>query len=770
MNVAQDNSKLVQQKLLRLIRRRWYLIAGSLLITLLVAFAINRYSTSTYRVSASLMVKDPQKSMTYADLIFENNANNSGINLTNELILLKSYQYVAATLADLDFDISYFKGGVIKTTELYGNSPIRLDVDHENSQSIPYNQLIKVKILDQEHFEVVYNEENAYSGVFGQPQNINGFAFTLRATQELLVSEELGFKVTSLDYLTRQYMGKLQIRPLVSNSSILEVFVVGNNPEKEIAFLNAFMRNISEINLKEKNLNHQKAIDFIDQQLAFNKDTLRDIETRLVDFKDKNNSIDLDAETSQMYQNIQALEQQKVEILMANQYYDYLLETLKNGSDIDEMVIPASVGVDDPALSEFVSKLISTQIEVNTLASEKRFKNPILIEKENAIQKLKENISSSVKNLKGVNNMTLKNVNSRLKTFYASLQKVPEAQRELISIQRNYGLSESLYMLLMEKKMEEAIKLAGNVSDYRTVNDATVVGQKVSPKSHQNYMVALLLGLLSPIGALYLFVLMNDKILSKEDIQSNTPFPVVGSVPIYKEKYQKLSDIKPDTTTAEAFRTLRSDLNYLIGGNKGKVITVSSCVSGEGKTYCSQHLAYILALADQKVMLINADLRKPDAHQEYFQNPTGLSEYLAGIATYKEIVNTSDLPNLKIINSGKLPPNPAELLINYRMESLLLDLKNEDYNYIILDTAPMGVFSDALELARQSDFTLFMVRHGHTPRSAMQLFNELMKEKELSKAGVLYNGVPALENRYGYDRYYYGYGKKKKHFLGIKVG
>ena len=771
MNTVQENSKLVQQKLFRLIRRRWYLIAGSVLITLLAAYALNRYSTPTYRISASLIVKDPQKSMTYADLIFENSSNSNNVNLTNEVILLKSYQYIAATIADLDFNISYYKGGMIKTTEIYGNNPIRLEVDYDNSESIPYNRLIKVRVVDQEHYELIYNEENTYPGVFGQPQNINGFAFTLRAERELSTYEELGFKVAASDHLTRQYMGKLQIRPLVSNSSILEAFVVGNNPKKEIAFLNAFMKNISEINLKEKNLNHQKAIDFIDQQLAYNKDTLQHIETRLVDFKDKNNSIDLDTETSQMYNNIQTLEEQKVEILMANQYYDYLIETLKNDSEIDEIVIPASVGVEDPALSEFVSELINTQIEVNALASEKRFKNPILIEKENSIQKLKTNIMASVKNLKGANDMTLKNVEQRLGNFYASLQKVPEAQRELISIQRNYGLSESLYMLLMEKKMEEAIKLAGNVSDYRTVNGATVIGGQMSPKSHQNYMIALLLGLLTPIGVLYLFVLLNDKILSKEDIQSNTAFPVVGSVPNYKEKYLKLSDIRPDTTTAEAFRTLRSDLNYLIGSDKGKVITVSSCVSGEGKTYCSQHLAYILALADQKVMLINADLRKPDAHQEYFQDPKGLSEYLAGIATYKEIVNTSDLPNLKVINSGKLPPNPAELLINYRMESLLLDLKNEDYNYIILDTAPMGVFSDALELARQSDFTLFMVRHGYTPRSAMQVFNELMGEKNLSSAGILYNSVPSQENRYGYDRYYYGYGKKKqKQFLGINVG
>ena len=770
MNRVQDNSKLAQQKLLRLIRRRWYLILGSVLITLLVAYAINRYSTPTYRVSASLIVKDPQKSMTYADLIFGSNSNNNSINLTNEMILLKSYQYIATTIADLNFNISYYKGGMIKTTEIYGNSPLRLEVDYEKSKSIPYNRLIKVKVIDQKHYELIYNEENRYSGIFGQLQQINGFAFTLQAKQELPTHEELGFKVTASDHLTRQYMGKLQIRPLVSNSSILEVSVIGSNPEKEIAFINTFMEKTSEINLREKNLNHQKAIDFIDQQLAYNKDTLQHIETRLVDFKDENNSIDLDAETSQMYSNIQELEREKVEILMANRYYDYLVETLKDENAINEIVIPASVGVEDPALSGFVNKLINTQIEVDALASEKRFKNPILIEKENSIQKLKANIVVSVKNLKGANDMTLKNVERRLGNLYASLQKVPEAQRELISIQRNYGLSENLYMLLMEKKMEEAIKLAGNVSDYRTVNGATVVGGQMSPKSHQNYMIALLLGLLTPIGVLYLFVLLNDKVLSKEDIQGNTPFPVVGSVPIYREKYQKLSDIKPDTTTAEAFRTLRSDLNYLIGGNKGKVITVSSCVSGEGKTYCSQHLAYILALADQKVMLINADLRKPDAHQEYFQNPTGLSEYLAGIATYKEIVNTSDLPNLKVINSGKLPPNPAELLINYRMESLLLDLKNEDYNYIILDTAPMGVFSDALELARQSDFTLFMVRHGYTPRTAMQLINELMGEKELNSAGILYNGVPSLENRYGYDRYYYGYGKKQKQFFGIKVG
>lgn len=766
--MVQEENKLIQQKLLRLIRKRWYLIVASVMITVFVAHAVNRYSTPIYKVSASLMVKDPQKSMAYADLIFENSSNNN-INLTNEAILLKSYRYVASTIADLNFDIAYFREGVVKTTEMYGNSPIQIRIDETKSDHIPYGELIKVKVIDQEHYELLYAKEQGYSGTFGEPQNINGFVFTLEAKHQLSTSEILAFQIVTPQALTRQYMGKLQIHPLVANSSMLEISVVGSNPDKEIAFLNTFMENISEINLEEKNFNHQKAIDFINQQLTHNKDSLQDIESRLVDFKDKNQSINLDTETAQMYSNIQVLEEQKAQILMANQYYDYLIETLKNEEGVDQVVIPASVGVSDPILSQFVSQLVSTQIEVNALASEKRSKNPLLMEKEASIQELKANISANVKNLKGANEVTLKNINRRLGQYSASLQKVPEAQRELISIQRNYGLSENLYMLLMEKKMEEAIKLAGNVSDYRTVNGATVVGPQVAPNSRQNYILALLLGLAAPIGLMYLSVALNNKITSKEDVQNNTSFPIVGAVPTYKEKYRKLSDIRPDTATAEAFRGLRSDLHYLVGSEKGKVITVSSCMSGEGKTYCSQHLAYILALADQKVMLINADLRKPDAHQEYFQNPKGLSEYLAGFATYKEIVNTSELPNLKVINSGKLPPNPSELLINYRMESLLLDLKNEDYHYIILDTAPMGIFSDALELSRQSDLTLFVVKHGYTPRSAMQIFNELMGEKKLSNAVVLYNGVPLKENRYGYDQYYHNYGKKKKSFLGIKI-
>ncbi|MDF9798367.1 capsular exopolysaccharide synthesis family protein [Catalinimonas alkaloidigena] len=766
--MQQEDNKLIQQKLLRLVKNRWYLILGSVILTLLTAYAINRYSTPTYRVKASLMVKDPQKSMTYADLIFENSSNNN-INLTNETVLLKSYQYVAATIADLDFEVAYFREGVVKTTELYGNSPIQLTVDQLKSENIPYGKRIRVNVIDQKNYELYFGQENVSQGVFGQQQNINGFVFTITAKQSLSTQDILAFEVATADALTRQYMAKLQVHPLVSNSSILEISLLGSNPEKEIAFLNAYMKNVSDINLHEKNLNHQKAINFIDQQLNFNKDTLQEIESRLVNFKDENNSIDLDAETAQIYSKVQTLEERKAEVLMVNQYYDYLIKTLKNEQAIDQVVIPATMGIDDPILNEFVSELVSTQIEVNTIASEKRYKNPILIEKEQSIEELKVNIMANVENLRGANDVTIQNIDQRLSKLYASLQKVPEAQRELISIQRNYGLSENLYMLLMEKKMEESIKLAGNASDYRMVNGATVAGPQVSPNSRKNYLLALLLGAIAPLGLMYLFIVLNTKVTSKEDILLNSSFPIVSSIPNYKEKYRRLSDIKPDTATAEAFRTLRSNLNYLIGSNKGKVITISSCVSGEGKTYCSQHLAYILALANHKVMLINADLRKPDAHQEYYQNPKGLSEYLAGFATYKEVVNTSDLANLKVINSGALPPNPSELLINYRMESLLLDLKNEDFDYIILDTAPMGIFSDALEISRQADLTLFVVKHGYTPRSSMQLFNELMGEKNLSNAVILYNGVPAKESRYGYDQYYYSYGNKKKKFLGINI-
>jgi capsular exopolysaccharide synthesis family protein len=499
----------------------------------------------------------------------------------------------------------------------------------------------------------------------------------------------------------------------------------------------------------------------LDEQLTINTDSLELFENRILDFQDENNTVSLSAETSSLYAEIQSLEAQRSQILINDRYYDYLLKTLRDGSEFDKITIPASIGVDDPVLAELVSRLISSQMEVKNLLEDNKTKNPLVANKQKEINELKTHILSTVENLRGAKQITLDELNSRLGQSRVALSKMPKAQQELGGIERNYGINENLYMLLMNKKLETGIQLAATLSDYKKINDAYVIGGPVSPDYNKNYLFGVFGGLALPIALLYLSFFINDRITSKEEIHEVLSQNIVATIPEEKRKIDASTMVELDSPIGESFRTMRTNLGYIRKDiHKGQVLMITSSISGEGKTFISQHLAYVMAMAHKKVILINCDMRKPYGKDKDEQK--GLSEYLAGMATYKEIEMDTYMPSLKMINAGLLPPNPAELLLNYRMESLLLDLKQDGYDYIILDSAPIGIFSDALGLVPQIDQMLIVARHNFTPKPAMKHLREVLEGTPKDKMSIIYNGVFSTRRMDAYNRYYHNYNKSLK--------
>lgn len=755
-------------KFVRLVLKRWYVILASLLLALSLAWAYNRYTVPQYRVVASLMVKDGDGN-SYADFIF-GSKNRNELNLNNEAAILKSFGYVAATVASMDLNITYYREGKVTTTEIYPDAPIKVEIDYPKSKNPPMGKMFAVKADGPDGFQLSFPETSDFKGKYEEWYDIDGLYFRIIKNHELPEEDRILFRLNSLQSLTQEYSNKLRIYPQSASSSVLEISVVGENRAKEMDFLNKFLTMAERLNLTEKNYNFKKALEFLDEQIDINTDSLQNFENLILGFQDQNNTVSIEAETSQLYEEVQALESQRSQILINDRYYDYLLRTLREGSQYDKITIPASIGVDDPTLAELVSRLISSQMEVKALLEDNKTKNPLVASKQKEINELKTHILSTVENLRGAKQITLDELNSRLRENRVALSKLPKAQQELGGIQRNYGINENLYMLLMNKKLETGIQLAANLSDYKKVNDAQVAGGPVSPNYLQNYLFAGVGGLAIPLAILYLLVMLNSKVIAKEEVSEVLPYIVAASIPENEEKNTDASQINPNSAVAEAFRALRSNLSYLKPDSpKGQVIMFSSGLSGEGKTFCSQHLAYVLALSDKRVMLINCDMRKPYQSSEQLQK--GLSDYLAGMATFKEVVKSTNLPGLKLINAGKQPPNPAELLLNYRMESLLLDLKQDEYDYIILDTAPIGLFADSLSMMRHADLLLLVARHNYTPLKALKQVKELLTGVPKDKLALIYNGVVGKKTLYGNSKYYqsyYGKDKKKKSRSKIK--
>ncbi|WP_168194001.1 tyrosine-protein kinase family protein [Pontibacter sp. SGAir0037] len=692
----------------------------------------------------TLQVKK-QQAIVSADptaLIFNHGSSNS-LNLPDETVLLKSFPLLTSTISDLDFAVSYYYSNPLKKIELHKNSPIKLSID-VNSTFLPYEQEWKCLPLDSTRYIIEIGDEIRHQLAFNKQANIDGFIFTvnLEDYSELVKYNHIIFKVNNPLQLVRDYQGRVKISPFDEKSSIINISVVGENPDKEIEFLNSFVKNIIDQSIQSKRLNSERTAKFIDEQLSENTDSLKAIEGQLQRFKNEKATVDLNVEGNQLYTNIKELEKQKADLLLSNRYLDYLIQSVSSESEINQLMMPAPIDGQDPVLAKLLNQLVDAQLEVKLLANDKITKNPLLQEKKKIIKDLKDNITYNVKSLKGKNNIRLKDMNSRISMFSASLQGIPKAERELVNIKRDHRLNENLYLLFMEKRIEAGINAATIVSDYSIINHPINEGV-VSASPLRNYSIALLLGTILPVSILLVLDFLSDKVRSKDDVERMLPMPIICSV-VHKNK-RSVGMI--DSNVLESFRSFRANLQYL--PQPKQVLLVTSSMSGEGKTFSSYHLSQILAITDKKVVWINADLRVKTNGTP--SEKLGLSEYLAQLASIDDIIE-KDETNVHIIRAGKTPHNPAELLVNPRMQTLV-DVLKEHFDYIIIDTPPVAAFSDAFELMALADQIFVVVRQKFTKISALATIRELLHINKIEHISIILNDVKDKRVKYA-SKYY----------------
>ena len=746
---------------------KWYLFVISLMIACLVAYLVNRYTTPVYVVSTSVLVKGPKDiSNSVTDLLYGDQFFGSSSNLENETILLKSHSLISATIRELDLDIAYFRQGDLKTSQLYKASPIRVVVD-QSSELMPYGKLFTCRWNDDASYTLTVDDVpelqaiNGKTFSFGQQVSVSGFTFTIMRREGEVVNQlinEMLFKVLKHEDLVNYYRKELNVAPLMRESSILNVSIAGTNPDKEITFLDKLIEKYMDSGLEEKNQNANKTIDFINNQLGEISDSLNQIEGRLKLFKEQNNAIDLSDEGSTLYRNIQELEKSKAELLITEKYLVYLENYLNTDLPIDQLLVPSTYGITDPTLNTLTKNLVDLQVETKLLGTDTRIENPLIKYNRQKIEELKGQLLENIKNLKETNNISIRDVDDRIADFTNSLNELPGAEREFINIKRLYNLSETLYMFLMEKRAEAAITRASNTPDIRLVDSAIVDGKAIKPRKTRNYIFAVIIAIALPIGLIYVQDLLNTKIKTRDDLQRMLPLPYLGLVGHNRDDSDLVVDINPKSAVTESFRTIRSNLQFMTGHHDGKCKTylITSSISGEGKSFCATNLSYILAISNKKTLLIGADLRKPNPYKHLgVNNEIGISNYLAGIVGKDEIIQATDSEYLDIIVAGNIPPNPAELLMSERMEAFMEEMKAK-YDYIVIDTPPVGIVSDAIELMKFTDLNIFMVRQNFTSKASVLNMSELYANDKLLKMAVIFNDVNLRKYNYG-STYSYNY-------------
>ena len=739
----------------------WYYILLSLVIALIIAFAYIRYTTEYFVSEASIIIEDQNKSISKSSLFSENVLPISK-NLENKKLLLTSFPLVSKTIKDLNFDIIYYIEGNIKVTESY-LAPIKLQYLNDNKIN---GSKFKVNILDDNKYSLLdVKTKKEYINKFGEEFLFKNTKLVIYKNSKYPKYNKKDPPTTIIEFkdvksLTNVYKNKIEINQKDPNASILTLSIKTQDELKGVVFLNKLIDNFIEDEKNSKNLESVNTIKFINNQLEEMSDSLSLIEQKLEQYKNSNQIINLDDKSKTIFTNIVSLETEVAKFRTLNNYYNYLLDYLDDGANLENISISNSFGIEDENLNSLISKLAEIQINKNILIDGGQINNPAIKKYNIQIQQLVSNLQETIKTSKSANTILLKDYQSRIKKMEKTLSDIPQLEMDLLNIERLQSISENIYTFLLQKRAEANIDLSRNEADTKVFEPAVFFNKKpIDPNPKTVYLYALLVGLIIPILYFVIHEIFNDKILTKKDLQNLTSIPIIGFIGKNYSGNTLLSKHSPKSVTFEGFRALRSNLSSLLdhSSNKNFTFLVTSSVSGEGKTYLAENLSIVYAKSGMKTIVVGADLRKPKLYSDFgIVNNKGITNYVSSDIKLSEIIIKTEIENLDIIVSGPLPSDPSDILLSDNFQKMISDLKKQ-YDIIIIDTPPIGLVADSFTLMSYSDLNLFVLRQGYTKKGLISYIDDLNKNNRINNLQIVFNDVKEGSGAYGYS-YGYGYG------------
>ena len=711
----------------------WYWFVLSIIFLFFLTFMYNRYSDFLYTSTAKILIQT-NKSSSINKMLYEVDQFKLETSLNDELMVIKSYPLVLQTILDLNFDIVYYISGNIKTVETFDYFA-EIDV---KSNIKPYGLEFLIIPIDSNKFKInsTQLEDKVYN--YDQLIQFENSVFSVKRNKIFVDNQKsdnfspLKIKFRNPNNIAKEYLSKLSVNRMKKDASIIELSFSGNDKAKNIKFLNKLIDNYLIKNLIDKNKASENALKFIDNQLKETRDSLSLIERQLQRFKTSNNITNISVEAERFYNELNEYEKQKASLRIQNKYFDYLEDYLHKQTDFQNLVVPVSYGINDQMLNNMTTKLVELQLEKNLLNPNGILENPSIKDLDVQIFEISLGIIEIVKGKKKTNKILLSDLNNQINLVQNSLNSLPQVERELININRLYDLSESIYLFLMQKRAEAGISGASSVADAKIIEPAleeTTILKK--PQIFTNYLIGLFFGFFIPLIVLFLQELFNDKILLKSDISDQTDAPFLGF--IFKNHSGKslITKSNPKSSVSESFRLVASNINFFLDKkDEGNSILFTSSISGEGKTFSAKNLAVIFSSLGKKVILVGADLRRPKLYLDFISdNKIGLSNYLSENIEINNIIKKTDFKNLNIINSGPIPPNPSELLSKNKMKELIISLK-KSFDYVIIDTPPIGIVSDSIVLTEFSDLNIFLVRQNFTKKRLLENINDFYVSKK----------------------------------------
>lgn len=780
---TEDEKIDIQQLLFKYIIH-WPWFVGAVLVCLIGAWIYLRMATPVYNISATVLIKDDKKGGNTGSMVGLEELGLSGLisssqNIDNELEVLRSKTLVKEVINLLNLYVSYTDEDGFPSKNMYKTSPVLVSLTPQEAEKLTDPMVVEMALYGEGGLEVnvtvgdkeyqklfeklpaVFPMDEGTLAFFQSPDSLSLKKDTMEASSNI---RHITAKIKSPMKVARAYCENLKIEPTSKTTSVAVISLKNSSLQRGQDFINQLLEMYNRNTNNDKNEIAQKTAEFIDERINIISKELGSTEANLENFKRNAGITDLTSEAQIALTGNAEYEKKRVE----NRTQISLIEDLRKyirGNEYE--VLPGNIGLQDPGLVATIERYNEMLVERKRLLRTSTENNPTIINLDTSIRAMKSNVQATLDgSLKGLL-ITKADLEREASRFSRRISDAPGQERQFVSIARQQEIKAGLYLMLLQKREENAIALAATANNAKIIDEAIADDIPVSPKRRMIYLIALVLGIGIPVGIIYLIGLTKFKLEGRADVEKLTTIPIVGDIPLTDEKNEKDGSIavfeNQNNLMSETFRNIRTNLQFMLQNDK-KVILVTSTVSGEGKSFISANLAISLSLLGKKVVIVGLDIRKPGLNKVFrlSTKEKGITLYLANPETdLMSLVQPSDInQNLYILPGGTVPPNPTELLARDGLDKAIEILK-KSFDYVILDTAPVGMVTDTLLIGRVADLSVYVCRADYTHKVEYTLINELAEEKKLPNLCTVINGVDLKRRKYGY---YYGYGKYGKYY------
>lgn len=773
-NKADDNEISIMEILFRYIKYwKWFVV--SVVLAVVIAFVYFRYTVPVYNVTSTVILKDQKSqrggmsggiggfgSLDGLELM-------GGIsNVENETYVIRSKSAVRSVIDKLNLHTSYIVEGRIRSSDMYTNSPFIIAMDNEGLDSLRQAINFTAQLNEDKSISVKGNIEGTeydtkltnLPGLLTTPAGIISFNLREEAKpyyQPLLITIERP------ESTVNAYRRNLTVQPATKTASVLNLSLKTAYPNKGKDFLNTLVEVYNFQTIEDKNQEATNTKNFINERLDIIDRELGSAEGAVEAYKRQQGMTDLEADLAQSLQQSSQYERMLVNAESQLNIVNSLNEWVNNPANQGQPV-PSNIGVQDPTLAATMNEYNKLLAERGRLSSSMEDSNPVMQKMDDQIRSLRGSINSSIASVREGLAIERRNIANQARIYSGKIGEVPTQERQFTEIAREQQIKASLYLLLLQKREENALALAATANSAKVLDEAYREAM-IHPKKPIILLAALLLAMLIPVGIIYLLDIVQYKIRTRGDVDRITKLPVLGEIPTHRDIEEEGNIAVAENATTEmdeAFRMIRTNLMLSLDP-KDKVVVFTSTIPGEGKTFAALNTAISLTLLQKKVLLLGMDLRLPRIAQYMnISNDLGLTTYLSGYEQdIEKLIMTSEISEyLSVMPAGPIPPNPAELLSRHTLESAL-ELLRPMFDYIIIDSAPVSLVSDTLIINRISDATAYLCRANYSSKMNLKYANNLMEQHKLKNMLLLINDVSDFHRGYGYG-YGYGYGAKKK--------